>query len=133
MLAARDKKYKVLNYLLDRYKDNKKIIYQKNKKGMTFLHYMNPTDKEYMETINDNPDVLIMMDRFFWSEMVYSFKRGYEAIDQKELWQIEEDLSEVKHLVILCNPPLSAIKDRLATCDAEISRINERLSALAGS
>jgi hypothetical protein len=57
MLAARDKKYKVLNYLLDRYKDNKKIIYQKNKKGMTFLHYMNPTDKEYMETINDNPEV----------------------------------------------------------------------------
>ncbi len=57
MLAARDKKYKILNYLLDRYKDNKKIIYQENKKGMTFLHYINPTDKEYIEIINNNPDI----------------------------------------------------------------------------
>ncbi len=57
MLAARDKKYKVLNYLLDKYKDNKKLIYQKNKKGMNFLHYINPTDKEYLEIIKNNPDI----------------------------------------------------------------------------
>lgn len=57
MLAARDKKYKILNYLLDRYKNEPKIINQKNKKGMSFLFYMNPTDKEYLETINNNPDI----------------------------------------------------------------------------
>jgi len=57
MLAARDKKYKILNYLLDRYKNDEKIINQKNRKGMSFLYYMNPTDKEYLETINNNPDI----------------------------------------------------------------------------
>uniref|UniRef100_A0A6C0HXJ2 Ankyrin repeat protein n=1 Tax=viral metagenome TaxID=1070528 RepID=A0A6C0HXJ2_9ZZZZ len=57
MLAARDRKYKILNYLLDKYKDNKHLIYQKNKKGMNFLYYINPTDKEYLEIINNNPDI----------------------------------------------------------------------------
>ena len=54
MLAAREKKYKILDYLLKKYKDKKKIINQKNKKGMTFLHYMNPNDTEYLEIIENN-------------------------------------------------------------------------------
>ena len=53
MLAARDKKYKILNYLINKYK-NSKIIYQKNRKGMNFLHFMNLDDKEYIDIINNN-------------------------------------------------------------------------------
>ena len=54
MLAAREKKYKVLDFLLKKYKNNKKIIEKKNKKGMTFLHYMSPNDSEYLEIIDNN-------------------------------------------------------------------------------
>ena len=51
MLAAREKKYNILNYLVEKYKKDIKLV---NKKGMNFLHYMNPNDNEYLEFINNN-------------------------------------------------------------------------------
>ncbi len=48
MLAAREKKYNILNYLVEKYKKDIKLV---NKKGMNFLHYMNPNDNEYLEFI----------------------------------------------------------------------------------
>jgi hypothetical protein len=48
MLAAREKKYNILNYLVEKYKKDIKLV---NKKGLNFLHYMNPNDNEYLEFI----------------------------------------------------------------------------------
>jgi hypothetical protein len=56
MLAAKEKRYNILNYLLDKYKgsDNKgsDIIYSRNKKNMNFVNYLYPLDKEYFNLIN---------------------------------------------------------------------------------
>ena len=51
MLAAKEKKYKILDYFLKKYKN---IINKKNRKGMNFLHYLNPNDAEYLELIENN-------------------------------------------------------------------------------
>ena len=51
MLAAKEKKYKILDYFLKKYKN---IINKKNRKGMNFLHYLNPNDDEYLELIENN-------------------------------------------------------------------------------
>ncbi len=69
MLAARDKKYKILDYLINKYKNEKKIIFQRNKKGMSFLHYMNPNEKEYLEIINNND--------INWKELFQSYSTNH--------------------------------------------------------
>ncbi len=51
MLAARDKKYNILNYLIDKYPD---LVYIKNKKNMNFVNYLYPRDKEYIKLIKNN-------------------------------------------------------------------------------
>lgn len=54
MLAAKEKKYDILNYFLEKYK-NKKFIYAAlDEKLMTFLYYMSPTDPEYNMIINNH-------------------------------------------------------------------------------
>ena len=55
MLAAKEKKYKILDYFLKKYSTN--VINQKNRKGMNFLHYLNPNDDEYFELIENNDNV----------------------------------------------------------------------------
>ncbi len=54
MLAAREKKYKILDYLLKKYKNH---INKKNKKGLSFLHLLSPNDKDYLELIENNENV----------------------------------------------------------------------------
>lgn len=53
MLAAKEKKYDILDYFIkkDSYKE---YLYLKNKKNMNFLYYMEPEDKEYYDIIKDN-------------------------------------------------------------------------------
>jgi hypothetical protein len=51
MLAAREKKYSILNYLISKYKD---LVYLKNKKNMNFVNYLYPRDKEYVDLIKNN-------------------------------------------------------------------------------
>ncbi len=51
MLAAREKKYSILNYLINKYKD---VVYLKNKKNMNFVNYLYPQDKEYVDLIKNN-------------------------------------------------------------------------------
>jgi hypothetical protein len=55
MLAAKEKKYKILDYFLKKYSNT--IINQKNRKGMNFLHYLNPNDDGYLELIENNNNV----------------------------------------------------------------------------
>ena len=49
MLAAKEKKYEILKYLINKYKSN--YIYAKNKKNMNFLHFLNPEDMMYIDII----------------------------------------------------------------------------------
>ncbi len=51
MLAAREKKYEILDYFIKKYKN---YINKKNRKGLSFLHLLSPNDKEYLELIENN-------------------------------------------------------------------------------
>ncbi len=54
-----------------------------------------------------------IMDRFFPSEMVYSAKRGYEAMRDPDLLDCERVLHHRKHLVLYCDPGIDTIIERL--------------------
>ena len=51
MLAAREKKYEILNYFLKKYK---KIAYLKNKINFNFMHYLDPQDKNYIDIFKND-------------------------------------------------------------------------------
>ncbi len=51
MLAAREKKYNILDFFIKKYKE---YLYIKNKKNQNFLHYMDVDDMEYLEIILNN-------------------------------------------------------------------------------
>ena len=67
MLAAKEKKYKILDYFLKKYSNN--VINQKNRKGMNFLHYLNPNDNEYLELIENND--------INWSNLYQSYSTNH--------------------------------------------------------
>jgi hypothetical protein len=69
MLAAREKKYNILNYLIEKYKKDIKLV---NKKGMTFLHYMNPNDNEYLDLIINNID-----NKIDWIDLYQSYSTSH--------------------------------------------------------
>ncbi|MEK6884871.1 MAG: hypothetical protein AABY22_34890, partial [Nanoarchaeota archaeon] len=73
--------------------------------------------KEYyyfvLDLILNNPNKLFVLDRFIWSEMAYSFKRGYEAIDDVDLVEMENQISKIPHLVIHLSPLEEIIRYRL--------------------
>ena len=73
--------------------------------------------KDYYRTvynfIENNPGKVFLLDRYIWSEMAYSFKRGYEATDDPELKQMETELMKLNHLVIFCNPSIDKILERI--------------------
>jgi hypothetical protein len=51
MLAAKDENYIILNYLIKKYS---KYVYNKNSNNMTFLHFLQPTTKDYYKLIMHN-------------------------------------------------------------------------------
>lgn len=55
----------------------------------------------------------IILDRFFPSEMVYSIKRGYDAMNDPELIQMENMLKGGEHLLVFCNPGEETITERI--------------------
>ncbi len=67
MLAAREKKYKILDYLLKKYKNQAN---KKNRKGLSFLHLLSPNDKELIELIENN-------DEIDWSSLYQSYSTSH--------------------------------------------------------
>ncbi len=66
MLAAREKKYSILNYLIYKYKE---AIYLKNKKNMNFVNYLYPKDKEYID--------LIKQHNIKWGELFTNYDKNH--------------------------------------------------------
>ncbi len=54
MLAAHEKKYDVLDYLIKTYTD---VIYSRNKINNNILKYLDPSEKEYIDIILKNKDI----------------------------------------------------------------------------
>lgn len=67
-----------------------------------------------LEYINHNRNKIIMLDRFYPSELVYSkVKRGYEAFGEADFNDYERVINNLDHLVIYCNPGIETILTRL--------------------
>ena len=74
-------------------KDDSKMERQKIK-----THYL-----ATLETIVQLPDIMHVFDRFHFSELAYSKKRGYEAMDDKWFFDIlETKIKKHPHLVVYC-------------------------------
>lgn len=59
----------------------------------------------WINFMKDNPDKMFWMDRFYMSEMVYSFvKRGYDASTDPEMKELEKELKSMPHLLVYCYP-----------------------------
>lgn len=73
--------------------------------------------QEYMQSvmnyIEENQDKIIILDRYYPTELVYSkVKRGYEANDDKFYKDLEDSLSKINHLYIFCDPTKKVIIER---------------------
>lgn len=62
---------------------------------------------------NDETFEFIFLDRFYLSEMIYSVKRGYDAMEDPEFGNIEKKFKKFKHLFVFCNPGRETIIKRL--------------------
>ena len=69
MLAAKEKKFEILDYLIKNTKE-KKLIYLKNKKNQNFIHYLNPEDPEYLTLIENNPKIK-------WDELFTQYSNSH--------------------------------------------------------
>lgn len=55
----------------------------------------------------------IILDRFYPSELCYSIKRGYEAMEDKFFKELEDKIRQHDHLLIFCNPGKEIISKRI--------------------
>lgn len=80
-----------------------------------------------------NKDLIFLFDRCYPSEMVYSYKRGYEAMQSEEYLTLDHQLAdEQKTLLVYCEATPEVIKARFKkdkeeyAKDSEVERILER-------
>ncbi len=116
MLAAKEKKYKILDYFLKKYSST--YIYHKNRKGMSFLHYLNPNDKEYLELIENNNINWINLFQSYstshTSPLDLLFQEGkyniINSIINKFNFDYKKFISQPYHFNLIVNPYLKEDK-----------------------
>ena len=65
-------------------------------------------------------DRLVLFDRSFPSEMVYSIKRGYDAMEDLFWWEFDrvlgkQNLLEIRTILIYCKAPKTVLIERFKT------------------
>lgn len=118
MLAAKEKKYEILDYFIKKYTTgvDKDLVYIKNRRNMNFVHFLSPEDPEYIELIKNNPKIN-------WVELfsLYSnahingidilFLRGSYSTIKKMIEIVDFDyksyISQPYHFNLLVNDDLS--------------------------
>lgn len=83
-----------------------------------------------MDLIERNPNVNIILDRFFPSELCYSIKRGYEAKEDKFFDWVQDWFRERDHLFIFCHPGESVIEKRITDVPDDYVTKDENLMIL---
>lgn len=76
-------------------------------------------------TTNIFNNVIITFDRFYFSELVYSIKRGYEAGDDSFFKTLERDIREIPHLFVLVDRNSDEIKNVFQTRGEDYTKENE--------
>lgn len=68
--------------------------------------------EEMFQIHKDHPYFIYVMDRWFTSEMAYSFKRGYEAMDDPWFKEFDEQVANKKNLFVLLEADRTLVKQR---------------------
>lgn len=66
-----------------------------------------------------------LFDRWYPSEMVYSFKRGYNAIQDGWFYKFEQELSKTPNLYILVEAPKKVIAERFKADGENFAKVEE--------
>lgn len=66
-----------------------------------------------------------LFDRWYPSEMVYSFKRGYNAIQDGWFYKFEQELRKTPHLYILVEAPKSVVIERFKKDNEDFAKPEE--------
>ena len=104
LVAALIKKFPgVMIKITDRPKD-----FSREEKLKIKFHYL-----RVMQFAKDSPENTFILDRFYPSEMVYSIKRGYDAMKDSFFRDLETHIMKEKHLLVFCNPGKEIISKRL--------------------
>ena len=72
-------------------------------------------------------DCVLLLDRFFLSELVYSYKRGYEASKDSEILMMKEELEKNGYDIVLiyCNTAIEKIAEKFATDKEDYAKIED--------
>lgn len=89
--------------ITDRPKDSS--IQQRNK---IIEHY-----HRVLDFAERNWNDIIILDRFYPSELVYSVKRGYDANDDRRFDVIKRRVEDLEHLFVFCDPGEAIILERM--------------------
>ncbi|MEK6881305.1 MAG: hypothetical protein AABY22_16910 [Nanoarchaeota archaeon] len=66
-----------------------------------------------LEMIKQLPNTIHVLDRFHFSELVYSIKRGYDAYEDSWFFDVlEPKIKELQHLLVLCNCEKKELSER---------------------
>lgn len=66
-----------------------------------------------------------LFDRWYPSEMVYSFKRGYNAIQDGWFYKFEQELAKTPSLYILVEAPKKTIAERFKADGEDFAKVEE--------
>ena len=82
--------------------------------------------KTYKQNFKDS---ILILDRFYLSELVYSIKRGYDALDESLLGDdmriIKEELENLDTLLIICRPDDATIAENFKKDKEDYAKIEE--------
>ena len=73
-------------------------------------------------------DSVLILDRFFYSELAYSYKRGYEASKDPEMKEIQEELENIPYgdiIVIYCNTSDEKIAEKFVTDKEDYAKLED--------
>lgn len=81
--------------------------------------------KEMFHQAENNPNHVFIFDRAYPTEMVYSIKRGYDALSEPELLKLDTKLADGNTLLIYCEADPDVIAKRFLTDNEEFAKIED--------
>jgi len=78
-----------------------------------------------MAEMSRDQGVNFLFDRWYPSEMAYSFKRGYNAIQDGWFYQFEQELRKTPHLYVLIEADKKIVAKRFAANGEKFAKVEE--------
>ena len=89
--------------------------------GPTYIKTMYAKMAELTRDVNTN----FVFDRWYPSEMVYSFKRGYDALEDGWFYKMENELRKTDGFYILVEADPALVAKRFKTAKEDFAKVEE--------